>query len=137
MESYFDLMRKHRVQLIDFLKSMAFTEKELNAEIISIDSQMRRQLIPVEAGDFIRAKDISKYQILILRQAIELKREMQNNPLFVYQMTVNKLNHYKGIFSGTYEAALYICGITEDDIKSAKMRAAVERAISYVTKRAC
>lgn len=124
------------MQIVQFLKAYALTERELDAVVVPIRSLMRPNLIPITDGYFIRVRDVSKYQIMKLKQAIEEKREM-NNPQFVYQMVVNKLNHYKGAFGGTYEEALYICGVTEQDITSYQVKAAVEKAVSYVTRRAC
>ena len=136
MESYFDMKRRHKVQIVQFLKTYALTERDLDAVVVPIGSLMRQNLIPITDGYFIRVRDVSKYQIMKLKQAIEEKREM-NNPQFVYQMVVNKLNHYKGAFGGTYEEALYICGVTEQDITSYQVKAAVEKAVSYVTRRVC
>lgn len=124
------------MQIVQFLKAYALTERELDAVVVPIGSLMRPNLIPITDGYFIRVRDVSKYQIMKLKQAIEEKREM-NNPQFVYQMVVNKLNHYKGAFGGTYEEALYICGVTEQDITSYQVKAAVEKAVSYVTRRVC
>lgn len=124
------------MQIVQFLKAYALTERELDAVVVPIGSLMRSNLIPITDGYFIRVRDVSKYQIMKLKQAIEEKREM-NNPQFVYQMVVNKLNHYKGAFGGTYEEALYICGVTEQDITSYQVKAAVEKAVSYVTRRVC